>query len=90
MTTKEKNMKYDEFKKRLKINSLTLKKFSELSGVKYNTCARWGKDDRPVSDWVESWLRLYERTKELEDSKGEEYKELFQLKELLNKITTKE
>lgn len=80
-------MEYEEFKKVLKKNNLTLKKFSELSGVKYNTCARWGKDERPVSDWVESWLKFYEKSKGLGD---EEYKELLQLKELLGSIFKKE
>ena len=52
------------FKQTLKDNGLTLKAFSELSGVKYDTCSKWGKDERPVSDWVESWLRLYIENKE--------------------------
>ena len=52
-------MDYANFKKTLKENNLSLKAFSELSGVKYDTCSKWGKDNRPVSDWVESWLTLY-------------------------------
>jgi hypothetical protein len=59
-------MEYEKFKKILKENDLTLKKFSELSGVKYGTCRHWGKNGRPVSDWVESWLNLYLEKKELE------------------------
>ncbi len=61
-------MTYENFSKRLKENDLTLKKFSDLSGVKYATCTKWGKNDRAVSDWVESWLTLYienEKCKEL-------------------------
>lgn len=57
-------MEYDLFKQRLKENGLTLKYFSELSGVKYDTCSKWGKDGRPVSDWVESWINLYIENKE--------------------------
>jgi len=52
-------MNYETFIKTLKENDLTLKKFSELSGSKYSTCSKWGKDNRPVSDWVDSWLELY-------------------------------
>ena len=58
-------MEIKEFKKVLKENELTLKKFSQLTNVKYDTCVRWGKNDRPVSDWVESWLTLYIENKEL-------------------------
>lgn len=57
-------MKYELFKQTLKDNDLTLKTFSELSGVKYDTCSKWGKDGRPVSDWVESWLKLHIENKE--------------------------
>ena len=58
-------MEIKEFKKILKENELTLKKFSELTNVKYDTCVRWGKNNRPVSDWVESWLDLHIENKEL-------------------------
>jgi len=54
-----------EFKKILKDNGLTLKKFAELSNTSYSTCLKWGKNNRPVSDWVESWLKLYIENKEL-------------------------
>ena len=63
-------MEYEEFKKVLKNNKLTLKAFSKLSGISYGTSTKWGKDNRPVSDWVESWLTLYvenQRLKALED-----------------------
>ncbi len=60
-------MEYDLFKQTLKNNGLTLKKFSDLSGVQYGTCSKWGKDGRPVSDWVESWLNLYIKNKEYEE-----------------------
>ena len=62
-------MEYDIFKQTLKENELSLKKFSELSGVKYDTCSKWGKDGRPVSDWVESWLKLYIENKECKELK---------------------
>ena len=64
-------MDYDIFKQTLKDNELSLKAFSELSGVKYDTCSKWGKDGRPVSDWVNSWLTLY-----IENAKCKELKAL--------------
>jgi len=87
-------MRYEKFKKALEDNNLTLKKFSELSGVKYGTCARWGKDKRPVSDWVESWLKLYSENKKCikidnnEEISKEEYEELKQLKKILKKLAS--
>jgi len=62
-------MEYEDFKQTLKENNLTLKAFSELSGVLYGTCSKWGKDGRPVSDWVESWLTLYIENKECNELK---------------------
>ena len=62
-------MDYKEFKETLKENKLSLKAFSELSGVKYDTCSKWGKDNRPVSDWVKSWLSLYIENKECKELK---------------------
>ena len=62
-------MEYEKFKQTLKEQKLSLKAFSELSGVKYDTCSKWGKDNRPVSDWVESWLTLYIENKECKELK---------------------
>jgi len=60
-------MEYEKFKEILKKNNLSLKKFSELAGIKYDTCSKWGKNSRPVSDWVESWLTLYVKNKDCEE-----------------------
>ena len=62
-------MEYEDFKQILKENKLSLKEFSRLSGVKYDTCSKWGKDNRPVSDWVKSWLTLYIENKECKELK---------------------
>jgi len=62
-------MEYENFKQTLKDQGLTLKAFSELSRVQYSTCAKWGKDGRPVSDWVESWLSIYIENKECKELK---------------------
>ena len=63
-------MEYEDFRQILKDQGLTLKAFSQLSGVKYDTCSKWGKDGRPVSDWVESWLNLYIESKECKELKA--------------------
>jgi DNA-binding transcriptional regulator YiaG len=57
-------MEYTEFKQILKENSLTIKKFSELSGISYRTCNAWSMPNRKVSEWVESWLKLYTENQE--------------------------
>jgi DNA-binding transcriptional regulator YiaG len=72
-------MEYEEFKKILKENKLTVKEFSKLSGVSYRTCNNWSKPERKVSDWVESWLNLYienQKLKSNSDADCEKYKEL--------------
>ena len=70
-------MEYEEFKKILKENNLTIKEFAKLSGVSYRTCNNWSKSERSVSDWVESWLSLFielKKLKELKNDDCEEYK----------------
>jgi len=79
-------MEYEKFKKILKEYNFTLKKFSELAEVPYQTCTKWGKDNRAVPSWVNSWFKLYEKSLGLKD---EEYQELLQLKELITSIAQK-
>ena len=52
-------MEYEEFRKILKDNNLTLKEFAKLSNTSYSTCQKWGREDRPVSNWVKPFLDLY-------------------------------
>ena len=59
-------MTYEEFKNTLKENNLSIKKFSELAEVSYSTCNNWSKSERSVSDWVHSWLKLYEANQKLQ------------------------
>jgi predicted transcriptional regulator len=59
-------MNYEEFKKILKENNLTLKEFSILSNTSYNTCLKWGREDRPVSNWVKPFLDLYVKNNQLQ------------------------
>ena len=69
-------MEYKEFKEILKKNKLTVKKFSELANISYNTCNAWSKRGI-VSNWVEPFLNLYienQRLKELKNDDCEEYK----------------
>ena len=68
-------MDYKEFKKILKKNKLTVKKFSELAGISYNTCNSWSKRGN-VSDWVESWLKLYAKSQGNIEEDCDEYKQL--------------
>ena len=56
---------YEKFKEILKEKNLTIKKFSELVGISYKTCNSWSKPKAKPSDWVESWLRLYEENEKL-------------------------
>jgi len=86
-------MEYEEFKKILKEYSLTLKNFSELSEVSYKTCVKWGKENRPVPNWVNSWFKLFKENQNLKENgvpiDEQEYQELLQLKELLGNIAKK-
>jgi len=69
-------MEYKTFKEILKKNKLTIKKFSELANISYNTCNTWSKRGI-VSNWVEPFLNLYvenKRLKELKSDDCEEYK----------------
>jgi S-adenosylhomocysteine hydrolase len=75
-------MKYEEFKKVLKKNNLTIKKFSELANISYATCNNWSTKGS-VSSWVKSWLHFYEKSLGMKD---EEYQELRQLKESLQAV----
>ena len=63
-------MEYEEFKKILKNNKLTMRKFANLSNISYSTCSGWSEEGRKVSDWVKPFLTLYaenERLKALEN-----------------------
>jgi len=59
-------MKYEEFRKILKDKNLTLKEFANLSNTSYSTCLKWGREDRPVSNWVKPFLDLYIKNIELQ------------------------
>jgi len=86
-------VEYKKFKEILKNNKITVKKFSELANISYNTCNAWSKRGE-VSGWVESWLTIYERNQLLEniqDNKEndcEEYKKAL-AKALMENMTTK-
>ena len=86
-------MDYENFKKILKKYDFTLKKFSELSEVPYQTCTKWGKDNRAVPNWVNSWFRLFQENKNLKENgipiDEKEYHELLQLKKLIGNIANK-
>lgn len=66
-------MQEKEFREILKNNNLKLKDFSELINTSYQTVAKWGKYGRDVPSWVEPFLNLYIRNKELEELKDGDY-----------------
>jgi len=72
-------MDYKEFKKKLIDNDLTLKEFSNLSNTSYSTCLKWGKENRPVPNWVQPFLSFYSENVELkkEVEKSRNFKEEF-------------
>ena len=59
-------MTYEEFKKILKENNLTVKEFATLAGISYRTCNSWAKTNAKVSDWVNAFLNLYIQNQKLQ------------------------
>jgi len=86
-------MEYKEFKKILKYEGITIKKFSELANISYATCNNWANKG-VVSGWVEPFLKLYSRNNELEKNENinnddcEEYKKA--LAKALQDVISKE
>jgi len=86
-------MEYKNFKEILKNNQLTIKKFSELANISYNTCNAWSKRGM-VSNWVAPFLNLYIENQKLQEKNNnvsdnefnKEYQELLQLKESLQAV----
>ena len=70
-------MKYEEFKKILKDNNLTVKEFSKLAETSYNTCNTWSRGKKITPNWVSPFLTIHienQRLKELKQDDCEEYK----------------
>lgn len=82
-------MDYQDFKNILKKNKLTVKKFSELANISYSTCNTWSNRGK-VSSWVEAFLNLYVKNKELEESKGDDCEEYKALAKALQDVMTKD
>ena len=84
-------MEYKEFKKILKKYSLTLRKFSELAETPYQTCVKWGKENRPVPNWVNSWFKLYVENQNLKNERidDKEYQELLELRKAFQVLLSK-
>ena len=56
-----------------KIFDLTLKEiqlskqdFSNLTSVAYSTIGNWNDEKKPIPGWVESWLKLYIKSKDMD------------------------
>ena len=82
-------MEYKEFKNILKKNELTVKKFSELADTSYNTCNTWSRNNK-VPNWVKAFLNLYEKNKQLEESKDNDCGEYNALAKALQDVINKE
>ena len=65
-------MEYEELKKILKTNNLTVKEFSKLAKTSYNTCNTWSRNNK-VPNWVAPFLNFY-----LESQECKKYKESIQ------------
>ena len=63
-------MEYEEFKKLLKDIDLSIKEFSKLANISYNTCNTWSRENRKVPNWVSPFLNLY-----IENQECKKYKE---------------
>jgi len=82
-------MDYKDFKNILKKNKLTVKKFSELANISYATCNTWANRGK-VSNWVEAFLNLYIRNKELEESRDNDCEEYKALAKALQDVISKD
>ena len=84
-------MEYKEFKNILKKNKLTIKKFSELANISYNTCNTWSKDNRSVPNWVQAFLNLYVENQVLKNERidDKEYQELLELRKAFQVLLSK-
>jgi len=58
-------MEYQEFKKILKNNNLTIKEFAKLANISYRTCNGWSASSK-VPSWVKSFLKIHEERNKLQ------------------------
>lgn len=40
--------------------------FSNLTSVAYSTIGNWNDEKKPIPGWVESWLKLYIKSKDMD------------------------
>jgi DNA-binding transcriptional regulator YiaG len=59
-------MEYEDFKKVLKENNLTIKEFASLANISYRTCNGWSKPSVKVPNWVKPFLDLYVKKNQLQ------------------------
>lgn len=52
-------MNKQQFDNALDMLDLSRKKFSELSGMSYNTVGQWNDETKKIPAWVPSWLENY-------------------------------
>jgi len=58
----------EEFKTSLKKLNISAKDFSDLVNIPYSTVAKYGSQN-PVPAWVQPFLNLYSRSKDMEEAR---------------------
>jgi len=62
-------MDYQEFKNKLKICGLTIKEFSNMTGINNTTISTTWKSKNEVPKWAVTWLDNYQKAKIIDDIK---------------------
>jgi predicted transcriptional regulator len=52
----------EEFDDTLKKVNLNRKEFATAANISYNTINNWNNTTKPVPNWVNSWLKNYEKS----------------------------
>lgn len=59
-------MNYEEFNQLLDKAELTIKDFSEIVEMKYNSITNWNKSEK-IPSWVKSWFKNYIKAKDMDN-----------------------
>lgn len=62
-------MPFDDFKEKLALNNMSLKEFSELTGLTYSAVTKW-KYMTEVPSWTKSWFDMYEKVQKIDEYKN--------------------
>lgn len=61
-------MLFDNFKAKLDANNMSLKDFSEHTGLSYSAVTKW-KYLKEVPTWTKSWFEMYEKVQKIDEYK---------------------